>query len=727
MSDELKASKLTALYARLQGAGRQVGVPQFVSLQQLTSIPAKSVWAYAAVYRIARTLAECRWRLVERGTQREAKTPAARQVQTVLQHINDDKTYRELATGTFVDLQIQGELATELARHPIEKNVTELYHINPKYLDPVAGTSQLISHYIATVDGASRRLEVRDVARAINYNSDSELRGLSPLLSIRRALSTDLNAEVYNDSLVKKGGRSGGMLIPREGEYFGEEEFDSIVEHVKEQIFGVINAGELFIVPPGFEFVEAGQTLRDMDWLELRKYTREMAAAAFGASPMQVNNFESATYANSREQRSAFWDDTGRPHLGLWFGALNERWIQKEEDVALELVPDLQYIQALIDDKQTRSTVAMAEYREGVRTKNEAREVIGLPRVKDGDVFRVSMNEILIDLQGNVIDPLGLTKDDPAPAPAPAVPPPKAAAPRELIEPEMVAIVKRAHLRDLRIAERMLIGVTARILTQQLESVVAAVRNAGDVSTLTQEDVFNVDVAKVQTFQALTPEVLRVIDRGGEAALRRLGAERRGVGRWEGKADAPFTDVELQISFAIDNPRVLDYVRTKLFAHISDLTEKTGFDLRELFEEAIGSGEGTSDILRRLHEAGTFSEGRAERIARTETAAAYNTGSHTGFEEAGVQRKSWLDAGFGKIRESHREVSQRTQKDPIPITEDFVLIDPDRGESRLPYPAAPEGPAHECVNCRCTELPEDDAGTETRNFYVEECKQELIA
>lgn len=719
---ETKASRLTPLYAaRYGGGGRTQAVPQFISLDQMAAVPRLSVWAYAAVYRIARTLSECRWKVVERGTQRDSKSAAAKRIIDVLRHVNPDKTYRELAMATFVDWQLQGELITELSRHPVEDNVTELYHINPKHVDPVPGRNRLTAHYVATVDGQTRTLPRRDIVRAVNYNSESELRGLSPVLPIRQALATDINAERYNASLVEKGGRRGGMLVPREGEYFGEEEFDSLVEHVKKQIFGVINAGELFIVPPGMEFIEAGSTLRDMDWLKLREYTREQAAAAFGATPMQVNNFESATYANSREQRIAFWDDTGLPHIGMWFGALNERWVQLE-DVGLELVPDLQYVQALIDDKKTRSMTAASEYREGIATLNETRERVGLSRIAGGDVRRVSLNEMFVDLEGNVVDPLKLTGTT---APAGQPPAPKSA--RALVSPELVRVVKRAHLQDLRIAERVLIGVTSRMLQKQAREVVAAVRDAGDVGGLLQQTVFDTELKRVEAFLDLTPAVLQVVDQGGAAALRRLGGERRGIRTWEGKADAPFTDLELDVAFSIDNPKIAQYVRTELYQHISDMTERTALRLREVFEETIGRGEGASDLVHRIVESGIFGDKRAETIARTESSAAYNTGTHIGFVEAGVQGKSWLDAGFGKIRPSHSDVSKRTQAEPIPIEEHYELRDPARGVTLLPYPAAPSGPAHECVNCRCTELPEDDDGNDTRDFYVGECKGELVA
>jgi SPP1 gp7 family putative phage head morphogenesis protein len=67
---------------------------------------------------------------------------------------------------------------------------------------------------------------------------------------------------------------------------------------------------------------------------------------------------------------------------------------------------------------------------------------------------------------------------------------------------------------------------------------------------------------------------------------------------------------------------------------------------RALLEQALKEGMSTQDFAARLEESGLFSEARAEMIARTETALAFNEGKLDSFKEADIDRVYVYDGDF---------------------------------------------------------------------------------
>lgn len=91
---------------------------------------------------------------------------------------------------------------------------------------------------------------------------------------------------------------------------------------------------------------------------------------------------------------------------------------------------------------------------------------------------------------------------------------------------------------------------------------------------------------------------------------------------------------------------------------------------------------------------------RAERIARTESAAAVNGGTYeahlTRAAATGERvRKQWLATGDERVRHSHAAANGQVR----PLTEPFYV-----GGAPLLFPGDPHGPGHEVINCRCALL-----------------------
>jgi hypothetical protein len=92
---------------------------------------------------------------------------------------------------------------------------------------------------------------------------------------------------------------------------------------------------------------------------------------------------------------------------------------------------------------------------------------------------------------------------------------------------------------------------------------------------------------------------------------------------------------------------------------------------------------------------------RAERIARTESTAAWNSGALAALAAEGRTHKRWLASGDQRTREEHRLADGQV----VPLSRPFRV-----GEALMMMPGDPSAPPWLTVNCRCTVVGADEPG-----------------
>ena len=121
-------------------------------------------------------------------------------------------------------------------------------------------------------------------------------------------------------------------------------------------------------------------------------------------------------------------------------------------------------------------------------------------------------------------------------------------------------------------------------------------------------------------------------------------------------------------------------------------------DIKNKVSDSIEKGTSTDQLRELLLENRRFSEFRAETIARTETANAYNNGDWAGQQalgEYGPSYKYWVATLDARGRPEHIAVNNVT----LPINEPFNV-----GGEEMMFPHSPGASAANVVNCRCRAL-----------------------
>lgn len=106
-------------------------------------------------------------------------------------------------------------------------------------------------------------------------------------------------------------------------------------------------------------------------------------------------------------------------------------------------------------------------------------------------------------------------------------------------------------------------------------------------------------------------------------------------------AEESLATVGLTGAFGLKNPRAVNYARERAAEMVrldgdKSIVDTTRAMLRQTIEKAISEGASPDELKRRLVEHHAMSRTRAEMIARSETAMAYNRGTIGGYRESGV-------------------------------------------------------------------------------------------
>lgn len=144
------------------------------------------------------------------------------------------------------------------------------------------------------------------------------------------------------------------------------------------------------------------------------------------------------------------------------------------------------------------------------------------------------------------------------------------------------------------------------------------------------------------------------------------------------------------------NRQAVDYALARRVNVVSGIGENLSTKLQEMVSRSVLEGTSNDKLAAEIREVLEFSKVRADMVARTETAAAYNNGDWESMQalgEFGPARKYWIPTGDARAREWHTALAFEPS---IPMD---VPFDVD-GEAMM-FPQEPGSSGYNTVNCRC--------------------------
>ena len=316
---------------------------------------------------------------------------------------------------------------------------TELYNLRPDRIKIRTGSrampvaydyvlrGQILESY--EVDQASGDSKVKHIKM---FNPLDDYYGMSPI----QASSVDIDqhnlANKHNVNLLQNGARPSGAVIFNPKDETGghvqlsDVQRNQLINDVNQRFSGTGNAGKPMLLEGDFDWKEMGLSPKDMDFIQLKNMSAKDIALVYGVPSQLIGIPDSQTYSNFAEAKLALYNETIIPLLDRIQGDLNEWLIPQFNDDALELRYDIDSIPAMAEQRRRVFESVTTGVKDGILTRNEAREQLGYEPMEGADSLLVPANLMPLNLADDMTEN-GVSADETIPTEV---------VPEELIEDE---------------------------------------------------------------------------------------------------------------------------------------------------------------------------------------------------------------------------------------------------------------------------------------------------
>lgn len=229
------------------------------------------------------------------------------------------------------------------------------------------------------------------------YNPLDDYYGLSPIHPAAADIDQHNLSATHNVALLKNGARPSGAIVFRPKDEAGqsvqltESQRSQLIQDLELRFTSNKNAGRAMLLEGDFDWKEMGLSPKDMDFMQLKNTSARDIALCFGVPGQIVGIPDSQTYANMAEARLALYEETIIPLMRRMESDLTE-WLGQSYQENIYIRYDIDSIPAIAERRRKiYENVSMA-VREGIITRNEARERLGLQEVQGGDEILVQSN-----------------------------------------------------------------------------------------------------------------------------------------------------------------------------------------------------------------------------------------------------------------------------------------------------------------------------------------------
>lgn len=519
--------------------------------------------------------------------------------------------------------------------------VIALWPLRPDRVGPIYSTltdpgARVVKGWSYQVPGTAQYLALpREDVVTFNLpdpagESGGLVEGLGPLQVLAAEVSADNEATRFVGALVANYAQP-SLLIKTKVPIKDEDTARLIKAAFKSQ-FGGSHRGEPALLDGDSSIEQLSFNLRELEFPNLRDVAESRIAAAFGVPAILVGlkvGLQSGIRATIKEQRAYFAETT----LANYWRRFSDQYTL---DVAAEFGPglvcafDTSRVLALADVTAQQQQPLIDAFAAGAITVNEFRTlVLHLPERPDGDTLGKAAPPAPPALPPGTPDAQADAPGEDGPGGSPpedAPPARKAARPR----PDPAAAQTAATEAEDRLAATATPALHAAL--DQLGETYA--------SRLLLVSPPTRSALRADGFAAEEQRFLEaVLEAEPEADLRPLGqalldAHTAGLGA--GFA-AGGEALGLGLSFAVTNPRVQD-VLGELGGAIRGIDATTRGTVRDVIGAGLREGQSVQQLAAALRASTAWSQSRAETIARTESATAYNRGAALAYAEGGVKR-----------------------------------------------------------------------------------------
>ena len=208
---------------------------------------------------------------------------------------------------------------------------------------------------------------------------NSEAFGFSPMEPVLWEVRADVSAMVQNYFFFENQAVPAVQYILEDE--LSDEEIDQAIKLIERQFKGAKNKGKSGVLKGIKEIKQVSLSQKDMEYLNLRKFTTEKVSTAYGVPKAILGYTEGMTFNNLEQQMKKFYESTVKKYEMLFQRLINKDII--EDSLGLEDQIMFGFNPASFDTEETLWQRAMQARDRGIVTTNGARSMVGLDPIEE--------------------------------------------------------------------------------------------------------------------------------------------------------------------------------------------------------------------------------------------------------------------------------------------------------------------------------------------------------
>jgi HK97 family phage portal protein len=364
---------MTTQLAAMSGQGTL-----FAIVQLLSTGVARSEWG---MYRISQD-ARVRYSTADLGSDQRTEV-LQHQALKLWNRPNDFMTGDMFMEIGWQHMELVGEWYWVLNRGASGLGIPiEMWPVRPDRMEPVPDRDKFLKGWVYTgPNGESVPLDVNEVIQ-IKYPNPSDLyRGLSPVQSIMADIDAAKYTAEWSRNFFLNSATPGGIV--QFSKRLSDDEFDEFTARWREQHQGVARGHRVGILEQGAQWIANTYSMRDMQFPELRKISRDIIREAYRVHQAMLGNSEDVNRANAQtaEDVHIAWQEI--PRLRRQRTAMNGFYLpmfgSTGNNVEFDFHdPQTHSITEAAEELTVKSTAAAALVKAGYDS-SEVLTVVGLP------------------------------------------------------------------------------------------------------------------------------------------------------------------------------------------------------------------------------------------------------------------------------------------------------------------------------------------------------------
>lgn len=463
--------------------------------------------------------------------------------------------------------------------------------------------------------------------------------------------------------------------------------------------------------PPGSpaSVTKLADNMKDMDMINGRTFTRDAVLEHFGVPREIMGITQNSNRATADAAQYIYAKNVLTPKLKNRQDAINRQLLPAYgEDLEWE------FDDIIPHDQEFEKAVALDGWNNGLLTKNEAREKLGMEPAKNGDIYKMNFADLFLD---ETEDPVEVSSASANLQFAEGDPPLDEGRnqieidPTDLTDQEEDKILQRAveiKARRIKAAGRSLEQVRKTQERKFEQSMKRYFKDQADhirkslkgTKKAADSDVWDAIGITQEEFQALPKTEQQELTMKFVTGLLNWEEEENILKSiltplWAETYDKGTENVINTYRIpGINRPELTATARLRGGQRVTKVTKTTKEQIARIVTEGLETGKSHQELSDEIMNEMNTTSARARTIAAQECNTSLQAGSFDMAKRCQFKTKTWHVTNINKARDTHRELNGKT----IPFSEPFVTS---KGH-KLMMPCDPDcNAAEETVNCHC--------------------------